>query len=332
LKRVTASDQKSEMVAITSQSYKQRQAGRNNHCKRSIPLAAFATISFTMMIFSPFKNYTTTPTVDPALTAEIAQSTPIHGHLHKSGMLDPKAWHLSYGKYRRDELLKWVEQRDSNSTNNTTTTLDDGPLRPPVVFNHYDLQGCPVYFNQKYKFIYLRTPKVGSTSVLNYFKECTTADHNKATGKKTETTKQPEFCLEKLHLQQHLSLEYLQEMWKEYYVFAFSRNIYQRAVSQYRFLVHFLSNDANHCPQVSWNMYCKNPLILGDVCRRNPQCCPHPPKPENHWTQYFHVVRNSINDNSFSLSLSLSPAFITHSPFSLSLSPSLLCLYTHNTE
>lgn len=68
-------------------------------------------------------------------------------------------------------------------------------------------------------------------------------------------------------------------------MFGFSRNILARAISQYRYLTHFMPG----CPLVPWSEFCADPFVLGDVCQRaaaagNP-CCRQSPE-----HQYVHVL------------------------------------------
>lgn len=68
-------------------------------------------------------------------------------------------------------------------------------------------------------------------------------------------------------------------------MFGFSRNILARAISQYRYLTHYMHS----CPLVPWGAFCSDPFVLGDACQRaaaagNP-CCRQTPE-----HQYVHVL------------------------------------------
>lgn len=72
---------------------------------------------------------------------------------------------------------------------------------------------------------------------------------------------------------------------QDYFVFGFSRNILARAISQYRYLTHFMAA----CRLVSWGDFCRDPFVLGDVCKRGEPagrpCCTQSPV-----HQYVHVL------------------------------------------
>lgn len=47
-------------------------------------------------------------------------------------------------------------------------------------------------------------------------------------------------------------------MWREYFVFAWGRNVLQRAVSQYRYLAQFVAPDC----VPDWDRYCSDPYLM----------------------------------------------------------------------
>jgi len=81
----------------------------------------------------------------------------------------------------------------------------------------------------RYKYIYIRSPKAASTSIVNVMGECTntnTKGHNSST------------CMV-LHFYWNttdLMPANIQQMWKDYFVFGFVRNPWRRAYSLYRYL------------------------------------------------------------------------------------------------
>ncbi len=68
-------------------------------------------------------------------------------------------------------------------------------------------------------------------------------------------------------------------------MFGFTRNILARAISQYRYLTHFMHS----CPLVPWGEFCADPFVLGDACHRaaaaGNSCCRQSPE-----HQYVHVL------------------------------------------
>ena len=84
---------------------------------------------------------------------------------------------------------------------------------------------------------------------------------------------------------------------QDYFVFGFSRNILARAISQYRYLTHFMPG----CPPVPWKQFCADPFVLGDVCRRAQEtgspCCNQSPQPQNaHVLPQSHFFTTATNE------------------------------------
>jgi hypothetical protein len=53
-----------------------------------------------------------------------------------------------------------------------------------------------------------------------------------------------------------------------------------------QYLVHAVNAS---CPKIGWGSFCRDPLVLGDLCRRQPDCC----YSFDAKFMYFHVVRAS---------------------------------------
>jgi hypothetical protein len=81
----------------------------------------------------------------------------------------------------------------------------------------------------RYKYIYIRSPKSASTSVVNVLGEC---DNVRTRGYNSSSCMALHFYWPKSALQ----LESLQHMWNDYFVFGFVRNPWQRAYSLYKYL------------------------------------------------------------------------------------------------
>jgi hypothetical protein len=81
----------------------------------------------------------------------------------------------------------------------------------------------------RYKYVYIRSPKAASTSIVNVLGEC----DNKATRGHNSSS-----CMV-LHFywnSTELNSDNLQKMWKDYFVFGFVRNPWRRAYSLYKYL------------------------------------------------------------------------------------------------
>jgi hypothetical protein len=86
-----------------------------------------------------------------------------------------------------------------------------------------------LHLSCRYKYVYIRSPKAASTSIVNVLGEC----NNKATRGHNSSS-----CMV-LHFywnSTELDTDNLQKMWKDYFVFGFVRNPWRRAYSLYKYL------------------------------------------------------------------------------------------------
>jgi hypothetical protein len=103
----------------------------------------------------------------------------VHGHVAKAGVTDLRAWQSEHSDARLDSFLGWRLNRTraggpgaASADSYTCAAADHPPLPFP---------GCHVFINHKYKYIYIRSPKAASTSIVNVLGECNnvaTAGHN----------------------------------------------------------------------------------------------------------------------------------------------------------
>lgn len=49
------------------------------------------------------------------------------------------------------------------------------------------------------------------------------------------------------------------QVWDEYFVFGFSRNVLSRALSQYSYLSTFVKEE---CTRLTWDQYCEDPYLV----------------------------------------------------------------------
>ena len=83
-----------------------------------------------------------------------------------------------------------------------------------------------MFVNHEYRFIYVRSPKSASTSIVDVLGECgnaRTAGHAKPS------------CM-KHSWEGAMTVEQIEKVWKEYFVFGFVRNPWKRAYSLYKYL------------------------------------------------------------------------------------------------
>ena len=89
------------------------------------------------------------------------------------------------------------------------------------------------------------------------------------------------WCLTALN--RSLPREELEAIWRDYYVFAFTRSPFSRALSTYKFLTEMVVDEArcapapnNTIPELSWDAFCRDPAVMGRACRVMPaKCCLH---------------------------------------------------------
>lgn len=91
-------------------------------------------------------------------------------------------------------------------------------------------QACTLpLFCHRYKYIYIRSPKSASTSIVNVLGEC---DNVRTRGYNSSSCMALHFYWPKSVLE----MESLQQMWKDYFVFGFVRNPWRRAYSLYKYI------------------------------------------------------------------------------------------------
>ena len=166
----------------------------------------------------------------------------------------------------------WRAARAAKSSAKGSTGGDSsgsGSSVAPVVHPH---KWCSIMWNDKYKLIYTKCTKTAGTTLVNYFSSC------------ADNPAPEDRCLRFANLTSPADIAHLLEVWDDYFVFSFSRNVLRRAISQYQYLTHFM--DAACAP--SWADHCRDPYILGDICRqRGPSgklCCTQSPE-----HQYTHA-------------------------------------------
>lgn len=251
--------------------------GHSKRCALRKLIIAFCfvvTIVYTLSVISTLhwtpsssSLVTSTPSSSSSLSRQIegelslvnlTSPSSVHGWVKKSGPAAVETWHMSQDLPRR---ARWDEYLESRALGKIPMdhSYDAVPPHGP------DPWGCRLYFNREYKLFFVRTAKTGSTTILeSILPAC---------------VKAPDVphCLERV-ADTEMSVEEVSKLWIEYTAFTFTRNVWRRAISQYEYLVHFLrsnssSNERMPCPRATWNDFCRDPLILGAICRKEPRCC-----------------------------------------------------------
>jgi hypothetical protein len=195
------------------------------------------------------------------LALDLLAPSAAHGWVQKEGAASLDAWHFSADGRRRAAWDAHLAARRAGATPMDAPYASVPPHGP-------DPWGCRLYFSRRYRLLFVRTAKTGSTTVLERVLP-TCADRPDAP-----------HCLERV-ADTRLAASEVEQMWRDYTAFTFTRNVWDRAISQYQYLVHFLRGNGTaekggetlNCPRVTWDDFCGDPLALGAPCRAEPRCC-----------------------------------------------------------
>ncbi|KAI7843963.1 hypothetical protein COHA_002501 [Chlorella ohadii] len=175
-------------------------------------------------------------------TAVVAGAAAVHGFVRKAGPLNPKLWQPQYRQWRRERRQAWLEDRQER--------LAAGKPAPPLPLT----QECQVWVNHKYRIIYLRHAKTGSSSLFCHFNGCRDANANG----QAATAFVP---------LQSVPEEELEDLWRSYFVVTFVRNAYTRAISSYRMMMRNVASQS-----YGWDQFCADPASFVDECLADPAC------------------------------------------------------------
>ena len=183
----------------------------------------------------------------------------VHGFITKSGPLDIRNWHENYTEWRESQFWKWIRHTTIHPYSSERVSVSHAQVLPknPPLFPY-----CRIFINHRYKFIYLRAPKTGSTSLIQLLGNCGSPEN----GADKPT------CLTPLQVE---SQEQYEQLWKDYLVFGFARNPWQRGVSSYRMLVRHMKNFTECSESARWSGFCEDPLSMGRIHAQYPQCTAH---------------------------------------------------------
>lgn len=142
----------------------------------------------------------------------------LRGFHEKKGILDPVQWRPEFNEMRRKAALKWI-------SNKSRSPDDDLARQPP-----YQFPGCLVHINRDYKFIWIKGKKVGGTTIrepLGWI--C-------GDSWQVPPNRNVDHCSERVHNNLTITLEEIEENWKDYFVFGFVRNPFARFASSYTYI------------------------------------------------------------------------------------------------
>ncbi|PRW56277.1 hypothetical protein C2E21_5166 [Chlorella sorokiniana] len=173
-------------------------------------------------------------------TAVVSGAASVHGFVHKAGPLSPKLWQPQYREWRRERRQAWLQERHEQ--------LAAGKPAPSLPLT----QECQVWVNHRYRIIYLRHAKTGSSSLFCYFNGCRD-NKGQAETAFVPLTNVPE--------------DEVEDLWRSYFVVSFVRNAYTRAVSSYRMMMRNVASQS-----YGWDQFCADPASFVDECMADPAC------------------------------------------------------------
>ena len=237
---------------------------------------------------------------EACVVAAVDSSAGVHSRIDKGGPLDIRLWHANHSDWRGDRFRKWAargvvnphtfphsrvglegvgaregaagsscgRQREQRAPSGRREAGRRCLRRAACALSgHVLVSGppafpyCRVFVNHQYKILYLRAPKVASTTILGFFGSCGRPDQG---GNKTS-------CLSPL--EEVGSAAAYSEMWRSYFVFGFTRNPWARAVSSFRMLERYLAPRAPGChAAATWRAFCADPSSVGRLHHEMPQC------------------------------------------------------------
>jgi hypothetical protein len=194
--------------------------------------AKLSAASASSLLLTSNQQYSLQKELPAALLASVA----VHGWVNKTGITSPKQWHSAHQPRRDEAFARWH-------------ALPTQQAPPPVA-----VPACQIFYNPDYKFIYLRTPKVASSSLLKHFGLCD--------GSLGEARP---WCLRPLP--EGISAPQAQRLWEESFVFGLTRSPFSRAISAYRFLAQKVTDVPGCGDGVTWDNFCSNPAFMAGLCR-----------------------------------------------------------------
>ncbi|WIA09571.1 hypothetical protein OEZ85_008963 [Tetradesmus obliquus] len=179
--------------------------------------------------------------------------------MQKQGHLAWEHWSTKRHEARFDHFLSWrmnrtLLGRPAATAESYTCKGADLPKLP--------FPGCHVFINHKYKYIYIRSPKAASTSIVDELGEC---NNERTRGANSST------CMGMHGTWEHWYKDpkNITDMWRDYFVFGFVRNPWKRAYSLFKYMQSdgCMAGDSltqPHC-QVAWGDFCVDPWGSSDA-------------------------------------------------------------------
>lgn len=196
----------------------------------------------------------------------LAEGSGMRGFQQKAGLVNPKYWEDSFRPERVRAFSDWL---------NTTQSHPDWSegaysMHPPTPFPH-----CQVYVNHHYKYIWIKGHKVGSTAMRGTLGWL--CDDHWRVPKQANFS----FCAKPYFAPaQRSSMEDIERVWRDYFVFGVVRNPFTRFASGYEYISDRLSKS---CRKPFFNETCLDPYKHAKTCKFE-HCCP--------WGSIRHHIRH----------------------------------------
>lgn len=162
-----------------------------------------------------------------------AAAAPLHGVVLKTGVLNISLFHPDRQAACVADRDAWIARQAAAPAAAPNSTAHGGSCleRPPC-------QHCQVWANHRYRIVYVRHAKAGSTTVLGHFKDC-------------REPNAPASCLERLFVSNSSIAGWSEvrvaSMWCRYFIFTVARDPLERAVSTYHWLMRTVLPEPANC-------------------------------------------------------------------------------------
>lgn len=204
----------------------------------------------------PLEQVNQTEFSQDAIRKMLAQGAGNRGFLEKAGIVNPLYWEDTYKQDRGQAFAHWLNATKSHA--DWSQGVDS--MHPPTPFPH-----CQVYVNHHYKYIWIKGHKVGSTAMRGSLAWLCDDHWHVPNDANFSLCAKPYFGAA-----QRSSLEEIQAVWGEYFVFGVVRNPFVRFASAYEYISDRLSK---RCRNPWFNETCLDPYMHAKACRLH-NCCP----------------------------------------------------------
>lgn len=178
---------------------------------------------------------------------KISALSPLRGFHNKTGMVAPEKWMPEFRQKSDNEYRNWREAVLAGKN-----TLEDPDPFPR----------CWVHVNHHYKFIWVKLPKTGGSSLQHHI------PYGCGNSEIVPNPVNSPFCSRRAWFEERLELEDAKAWWKEYFVFSVIRNPYSRFASGYGFINRSIPKKS----QPRFDEVCRDPFLQSENCVKDKSC------------------------------------------------------------